>query len=445
MPLRIQGPPQLPLSHSQTASQKIQTPYTLQDKSQTDTTDHFVLNHPPQILNPAPPGHSALWPQQSQVTKDVRELAAVLQQPEFCEQSQEIKARHVKTNLADYSANQRSKFDDFLAKNRQWRDRIYKTLYAKREIWAHRWLYPAAGYDLATLLLMQDLDALKQRSHCFVMIQNSTPFVEIVNDKIPDVCLFKTENIYDNSNPDWADSVVHMGLVESTSQQNKGILGPLLGRLKAYFSDSINIRQVVCFADKKFVPKWKKRISDKPEPEQKVHGLIVFQIKNGGPLHYCFYINGTLKKSPGIINSKGSLSEHMLSLGELRYLSMTLGVLKNTNGLFVRGSQGCLSPRKLNSQGLSRNHLLNLLAINKGLLLEGMHQNPDFKYREPDPEPEVTPELKHGDFRGDKRVAYQVNDKTLYITPLDISEYDRLGFKWSYYKGARASRLFTTP
>lgn len=442
--IKIQG---LPLSSVVSASDAAVLKASGDVQTNRVVSDQFVLAQGSPVPRDLPPVNGVFRPHafQNTLAQDVYELVTELQNPRFSETTREIDVRHVKTKRDVYTVDESRRLNKFLKELSLWRDRIHETLYAKNEPLPDKWIYPAAGYDLATMLWMQDPEALRQRSHVFVMVQDASPSTHFLDSQMIESSHpveYHTENIYDNMKPNWgADAVINKDDVVNLNRQNKGMLVMLLGRLKAYFGDEVNIRQVVAFRDKSWVPAWAQRVQMKHEPEYKAHGLIVFDFGDGTPCHYCFYINGRLRDHHGRIPDGDTLADHMLSLGEMRDLSLSLQVFSKINGIFVRGSMGCLSPRaRLYTSGFSRDYLLSVLAHHQGLVLEGMFQDPQAQYRDLEPVLEVTSEIPHGRYKGTERVIYNAGGKDCFVVPLDVSETS--GFNWSYFPGARASRFF---
>jgi hypothetical protein len=114
--------------------------------------------------------------------------------------------------------------------------------------------------------------------------------------------------------------------------------------------------------------------------------LITFDLGEGTPLHRAIYLHADFSKENSYI-----------SLGNLK-VPYTNPLIREVEGLFVKGSAGALTPSRAvefsgRGKNLARLNLLEIIATNGGVIIEGQHNRPTAQ-RDIDPEWEVTPGLQ---------------------------------------------------
>lgn len=364
-------------------------------------------------------------------------LVKTLGDPKFCVGAQVVHTTFQPPIKGWQTSAEAEQLGQFLTTHRNWRERINAELYSEGNARPVVWLYPAAGYDLGTMVFMNRPEDLAVRSRTFIMVSSNAPFVTLDDGgSLPSDIEYTAENIMRLPDFDWSRSVLKTASVSYFSDIVGGILPLMLGRMQGYFGDAFEVHQAVAFQDASYIPKYMQSATwNNPVPHQQIHGVVSFSLGAATPVHHAIYLHGTLRNN-------GCSIDQMLRFGELegRNIPLTSGVLASVDALMVRGSQGLLSPKGTavyqSTENHLRNHLLGALAARGGLLLEGVHKDPHVKSLGYDPEMEVT--LEGGFVRSNttlRNSTVKIDDGTkLQMQFIDAA------FKWSYYPGARASR-----
>lgn len=231
------------------------------------------------------------------------------------------------------------------------------------------WAYPAAGYDLASLLA--SLPDAKRNSKVIYMMDTNLPFIH--SDEMPFLFTgipYLREDIESTSDYQWGTGVTHTGIVNdvaSSIEQKRGAFGKILGRMDTYFgSNGYELLSAEYFKEASGV-----------DGIRSSHGI--FQIRLGDAIHTVIYINGGISRWNSNIHLHCDRKIQLNQLGAL-------------GGIFVRGSQGVMQSYENGGENQGRDALLDILAANKGITIEGQHQGYTI-FHEPNPEWEISSQI----------------------------------------------------